>query len=263
MSAEKKYFWLKLKENFFDDKQIKYLRSLPDGDKIVITYLKMQLKSLKTMGSIRYDKILPSCEEELALMLDEDINIVKFTLNALLQINAIEILEDNTIFMLAMQELIGKESASAERVRKFRANQKLALQSNTPETNCNTDIDIEVDKEIKEEIEKEKNVEAELEVKKEDIFLICKSKGIELSTNAEDFIIDCLKKGMTKEIILYAIAEAVDHQIKNWCYVQKILNRYIFEGYRTIDEVKKDTATRERESQPMYNKKFYDKFYAN
>ena len=88
-APEKKYFWLKLKENFFDDKQIRFLRTLPDGDKIVITYLKMQLKSLKTAGTIRYDKILPTCEEELALMLDEDVNIVKFTIKALLQINVL------------------------------------------------------------------------------------------------------------------------------------------------------------------------------
>ena len=123
MTNEKKYFWLKLKENFFDDKQIKYLRSLPDGDKVVITYLKMQLKSLKTDGILKYDKLLPTCEEELALMLDEDINIVKFTINALLQINAIEILEDSTIYMIATQELIGKEGSSAKRMRKLREKQ--------------------------------------------------------------------------------------------------------------------------------------------
>ena len=127
--GQKRYFWLKLKEDFFDDKQIRYLRSLPDGDKVVITYLKMQLKSLKTAGTIRYDRILPSSEEELALLLDEDINIVKFTLKALEQINAIEILEDNSIYIIAMQELIGNEGTSAERVRRFRENQKLkALQ---------------------------------------------------------------------------------------------------------------------------------------
>lgn len=129
-TSKKKYFWLKLKEDFFDDKQVKYLRSLPDGDKIVITYLKMQLKSLKTEGTIRYDQLLPTCEEELALMLDEELNIVKFTIKALQQINVIEILEDNTIYMIAMQELIGKECESAERVRKFRSEKKGLLQCN-------------------------------------------------------------------------------------------------------------------------------------
>ena len=144
MSDNKKYYWLKLKENFFDEKQIKYLRSLPDGDKLVITYLKMQLKSLKTEGFIKYDKILPKNDEELAMILDEDINIVKLTINALLQVKAIEILDDGSFYMIAMQNLIGKESKSAERVRRFRENQKqLMLHCNGDVTKCNTEIEIE------------------------------------------------------------------------------------------------------------------------
>ena len=39
MSNNKKYYWLKLKEDFFDKKDIRYLRSLPDGDKLIIIYL--------------------------------------------------------------------------------------------------------------------------------------------------------------------------------------------------------------------------------
>lgn len=152
MSDTKKYYWLKLKENFFDEKTTKFLRRLPDGDKLVITYLKMQLKSLKTDGLLKYDRLMPSCEEELALILDEDVNIVKFTVQALLQSNVIEILDDNSIYMIAMQELIGKECQSAERVRKFRENKKLAL-------HCNTNVPMgktEIEKEIELEIEKEK-----------------------------------------------------------------------------------------------------------
>lgn len=147
MSDSKKYYWLKLKENFFDEKITKFLRKLPDGDKLVITYLKMQLKSLKTDGLLKYDRLMPSCEEELSLILDEDTNIVKLTVQALLQCNAIEILDDNSIFMIAMQELIGKECESAERVRKFRESKKLALQCNTNVPICNTEIEIELEKE--------------------------------------------------------------------------------------------------------------------
>ena len=152
MSDNKKYYWLKLKENFFDEKTTKFLRKLPDGDKLVITYLKMQLKSLKADGLLKYDRLMPSCEEELALILDEDVNIVKFTIQALLQSNVIEILDDNSIYMIAMQELIGKESQSAERVRRFRENKKLALHCNTNVPMCNT----EIEKEIEIELEKEK-----------------------------------------------------------------------------------------------------------
>ena len=153
MSDTKKYYWLKLKENFFDEKTTKFLRRLPDGDKLVITYLKMQLKSLKTDGLLKYDRLMPSCEEELALILDEDVNIVKFTIQALLQSNVIEILDDNSIFMIAMQELIGKESQSAERMRKLRERNKLLP------SHCDTNVqkcDTEIEKEIELELEKEK-----------------------------------------------------------------------------------------------------------
>lgn len=157
----KKYYWLKLKEDFFEEKQIKYLRKLPDGDKLVIAYLKMQLKSLKTEGFIKYDSILPSNIEELSMILDENINIVTLLIKALQQVGAIEILDDGSFYMIAMQDLIGKEGASAERVRKFREKQKQnetkMLQCNTNVTNCNTEI----------EKEKEKDIEIELDIEKD------------------------------------------------------------------------------------------------
>jgi len=164
MAEIKKYYWLKLKEDFFEEKQIKYLRKLPDGDKLVIAYLKMQLKSLKTEGFIKYDSILPSNIEELSMILDEDINIVTLLIKALQQVGAIEILDDGSFYMIAMQDLIGKEGASAERVRKFRERQKQneikMLPCNTNVTNCNTEIEKEkeIEKEIELDIEKDKKI---------------------------------------------------------------------------------------------------------
>ena len=164
MSDNKRYYWLKLKDTFFEEKTTKFLRKLPDGDKLVITYLKMQLKSLKANGIIKYDRLMPSCEEELSLILDEDINIVKFTIRALLQSNAIEILDDNSIYMIAVQELIGKESGSAERVRRFRENKKVALHCNTNVQKCNTEIDIEKDIDI--DIERDIDIDIERDIEK-------------------------------------------------------------------------------------------------
>ena len=147
-SDPKKYFWLKLRESFFDEKLHKYIRSLPSGDTLLIAYLKMQLKSLRTEGFIKYDQILPSSEEELAMILDEDVNTIKLLLGALEKARAIEIMDDGSIYMLAMQELIGKEGSSAERVRNFRARQKQkALQCNIDVTKCNTESELEIESE--------------------------------------------------------------------------------------------------------------------
>lgn len=152
-SDQKKFFWLKLRENFFDEKLHKYIRSLPSGDTLLIAYLKMQLKSLRTEGFIKYDQILPSSEEELAMILDEDVNTIKLLLGALEKAKAIEIMDDGSIYMLAMQELIGTEGSSAERVRNFRARQKQKmLQCNGNVTECNTEIEIESELDIEQEL---------------------------------------------------------------------------------------------------------------
>lgn len=149
-----KFYWLKLKDDFFEDKQIKYLLKLPSGSDMVIVYQKMQLKALKTEGLLRYDKILPSCSEELAMVLDADENIVKMTIAYLLKVGAVQELDDGSLYMFAMQELIGKEGDSAERVRRFREKQQAkALQCNGEVTNSNTEIE---KRDKRKEIEKDK-----------------------------------------------------------------------------------------------------------
>ena len=167
----KKYFWLKLKDDFFDEKYIKALRRLPQGDSLVIVYLKMQLKSLKTEGIIKYEQILPDAISELAMLLDEDENVVRLAIEALIKFGVVERWENQTFYMAAMQELIGSETASAARVRKHRAlktsgeNKALpkakqieVLQCNADVTECNTEIEIEkdIEKDIDTEIEKKK-----------------------------------------------------------------------------------------------------------
>ena len=169
MSERGKYYWLKLKEDFFDDKVIKYLRKLPEGPTLVIIYLKMQLKSLKTEGFLQYDGILPTCEEELALVLDESPMLVSGAINALVKMGVVERWDNDVLYMKAMQELIGSESESAARVRKHREMKKLkenaanslpgngyALPGNGHVTACNTERrekreEIEIDKRKREE----------------------------------------------------------------------------------------------------------------
>lgn len=166
----KKYFWLKLKDDFFDEKYIKALRRLPQGDSLVIVYLKMQLKSLKTEGIIKYEQILPDAVSELAMLLDEDENVVRLAIEALIKFGIVERWENQTFYMVAMQELIGSETAGAARVRKHRAlkdkeekkalpqgSVTSALHCNTDVTECNTEIEIEKDIEIDIDTEIEKS----------------------------------------------------------------------------------------------------------
>lgn len=137
--SEKRYYWLKLYDTFFENKTSKYLRKLPDGDKILLVYLKLQLKLLKTEGVFVYENLCDTLADEISLTIDEDINIVKLLLAALDKTKAIEFLNENTFMLNEMQDLIGSEGSSAERVRKHRQKYKL-LQCNTQVTDGNEQV---------------------------------------------------------------------------------------------------------------------------
>ena len=167
-NTAKKYYWLKLKEDFFRDKKIKKLRRIAGGDTFTIIYLKMQLLSLQHEGKLFFDNVEENFVEELALEIDEEIENVSVTVAYLLKNGLLEEVEDDSYILPQAIQSIGSESSSAERVRRHRAKKKKQLpepeknpelpepekpmlQCNTSVTNCNTEIEIE--KEIEKDIE--------------------------------------------------------------------------------------------------------------
>ncbi|WP_432772701.1 phage replisome organizer N-terminal domain-containing protein [Francisella salimarina] len=132
----KKYYWLKLKNNFFSQREIKKIRKIPGGDTYVIIYLKLQLHSLENVGQILYAETEENICEQLSYDLDEDIKNIQITLKILEMNKLIEKHENQDISMIETKELIGTESESASRVRKHR-NKKKALQCNQAVTGSN------------------------------------------------------------------------------------------------------------------------------
>ena len=162
--ATKKYYWLKLKNDFFTNKKIKKLRKIAGGDTYTIIYLKMQLLSIKDNGKLFFENVEDSFAEELALELDEDVENVKVTLiyliknELLIEVNSEEFLLPETM------ECIGSETNKAELMRKKRAKEKQLEGNNVtellpPVTKCYTEI--EKDK------EKEKNKIIDIEIDKD------------------------------------------------------------------------------------------------
>ena len=165
----KRYYWLKLYEDFFSSKRIKKLRKLAGGDTLTIIYFKMQLKALKNDGYLYFDDYggdyKESLFEQLALDLDEEPINVSMCIQYLLSVGLLEMSDDGkTLYLTYLQHCIGSESASAQRVRELRERQKeqKALQCNTNVTNvkriCNAEKEIEIEKEI--DIDKESKKKA-------------------------------------------------------------------------------------------------------
>jgi predicted phage replisome organizer len=142
--AEKRYYWLKLKDDFFAQKEIKKLRKIAGGDTYTIIYLKLQLLSLKNEGIIAFEGIEENFIEEMALVLDEDVENVRVTILYLQKVGFLEEISADEYLLPQAVESIGSETTVAARVRKHRESKKL-LQCNTQVTKSNTEIDIEKD----------------------------------------------------------------------------------------------------------------------
>ena len=162
----KRYYWLKLKADWFSDKRIKKLRSIAGGDTHTIIYLKMMLLSLKDEGKLYFEGVEDNFASEIALALDEDAENVKLTLAFLQRHGLIEIGDDDEYQLTEVPTNIGSETASAMRVREHRERKKESrlLQCNTSETGCNNlkqICSVEREKEIERDKELEKEGEGE------------------------------------------------------------------------------------------------------
>ena len=158
MGDEKRYYWLKLKDDFFQSRKMKKLRKVAGGDTYTIIYLKLQLLSINNDGVIEFEGTDEDIFHQLSLDIDEEIDDIKMTV-AFCTANDLIELQEQDLFLNDVPKLIGSEGASARRVRKHRIkqeNEKLkalqsngqSLQSNSRVTKCNTEIDIDKDIDI-------------------------------------------------------------------------------------------------------------------
>lgn len=123
----KRYYWLRLKDDFFSSKRIKKLRKLAGGDTYTIIYLKLQLLAMKTDGIIKYTGLEEDFADELALDIDEEADNVRVTLSYLLSTGLAETSDNVSYFFPYAVENTGSEVASTKRSRECRARKKATL----------------------------------------------------------------------------------------------------------------------------------------
>lgn len=139
--SEAKKFWLKLERNFLQSRFIKIIKSMDNENEYILFYLALMLESVESVGHLRFTELVPYDEKMLAALTDINIDIVRSALVLFKNLGMIVILEDSTIFIPEVPRLTGKESESADRVRRFRANKAtLSLQCNNDVTDCNSSV---------------------------------------------------------------------------------------------------------------------------
>ncbi len=152
MAEAKKYYWLKLKRDFFKRHDIRIIEEMPNGKDYILFYLKLLLESIDHEGNLRFSETIPYNEQMLSVVTNTNVDIVRSAMKMFVELNMMDILDDQTIFMTEVEKLIGSEAWSTERSRRCREKKKL-LQCNTLATLCNEEKDIE--KETDKDKEKE------------------------------------------------------------------------------------------------------------
>lgn len=147
----KKYYWLKLKEDFFDDDTISFIEEQENGKEYCLFYLKLCLKSLKTNGTLMRligENYIPYDAKALSKLTNTNIDTVTNAMNLFQKIGLISVFETGEIYINQINEMIGKETQMALYMRQKRAKEKLpeveeVNNVNLMLTECKTEIDID------------------------------------------------------------------------------------------------------------------------
>ena len=167
--ADKKYYWLKLKKDFFKRHDIQIIENMPNGKDYVLFYLKLLVESVDHNGGLRFNETIPYNEQMLATITNTNIDTVSKAMELFRSLGMVEILDDQTIYMNEVSKMLGAETYWAEKKREQRQKAKLNL-SETPQighcpsevqtvqvmSKVEKEIDIELDKDIEKEKDKKK-----------------------------------------------------------------------------------------------------------
>ncbi len=151
MADNRKYYYLKLKENYFDDDSIILLESMQDGILYSYILLKLYLKSLKYGGRLQLDEGIPYTPQMIATITRQQIGTVERAIKIFLQLGLMEQTPDGGFYMSNIELLIGQSSTEGERKRRARQANRLALNAGGQMFAQRPDIrppEIEIEKEI-------------------------------------------------------------------------------------------------------------------
>lgn len=251
MSDNKKYYYLKLKDNFFDSDQMIVLQNMQDGYLYSDILMKLYLRSLKTEGKLMFNNMIPYTPQVLAQVVRHQVGTVEKALQIFQQLGLIEVLDNGAIYMLDIQNFIGKSSTEADRVRNYRekikkedikelpevcTNVQKMNDKSTPEIEKEKEIDIEIEKDININKKNKKKAATTTEIDK---VINEKIQDDEIKANFYEFIKmrKTIKKPLTTKGVelaiqkLYKLSNVKEEQIL-------ILNNSIMNNWQGLFELK-------------------------
>jgi predicted phage replisome organizer len=164
MADVKKYYYMRLKENFFDSEEMVVLESMQDGMLYSNILIKMYLKSLKANGMLMFKDTIPYNPTMIATITRHQVGTVEKALQLFEQLGLIEVLDNGAIYMNDIELFIGKTSTEGERKKAARMkieqvkNEQITFSGQmsgqmsdkrTPELELELELELEKEKEKK------------------------------------------------------------------------------------------------------------------
>ena len=230
MSDNKKYYYLKLRENFFDNDDVAILESMPDGILYSNILLKLYLRSLKNNGKLMFNDRIPYNAQMLSTITRQPVAVVEKSVGIFKEMGLIEVLDNGAIYMLDIQNFIGSSNTEADRKREYR--QKIALEKGKKLLgHLSGQMSDEQAPEIEKEIDVDENSVAL--IVEEYQSRIAPLDGTQFEILKEFITLD----GMEAKVVLKAIGLAADNGKRNFSYIRAILTNWKKDGVLTIAAV--------------------------
>ena len=242
MSDNKKYYYLRVKENFYDSDEMIILESMPDGFLYSNILIKLYLRSLKNNGKLMFNDRIPFNSEMLSKITRHPVAVIEKAVSIFKEMNLIDVLDNGAIFMLDIESFIGKSNTEADRKRDYRRRiekekQKILLGHLSGQMSDEHPPELEIEKE--KEIEIDIDIEKDLENNTLKIIVdeyqsrISPIDGIQFETLKEFITLD----GMEPDVVLKAISLAADNGKRNFSYIKAILQNWKNDGLLSIAAV--------------------------
>lgn len=246
MSDNKKYYYLKLKDNFYDSEQMIILQNMQDGYLYSDILMKLYLRSLKNEGRLMFNNIIPYTPQVLAQVVRHQVGTVEKALQVFQQLGLIEVLDNGAIYMLDIQNFIGKSSTEADRIRLYRDKIKKEEQKSIPASCTNVQ---ELNDKNTLEIEKETDIDTDTELQQQkdtandDAKLVKAIKFYQDNINLmTPFEFERLHEyeDMDEDLIIFAMQKSIEQNVKTMKYIEGILKSWKAKGIKTLAQAKEE-----------------------
>ena len=236
MADNKRYYYLKLKEDFFESDEAVVLESMPDGYIYSNILLKLYLRSLKNDGFLMFNNLIPYNSQMLATITRHQVGTIEKAVKIFKDLQLIDILDNGAIYMTNIKNFVGKSSTDADRKRvEYNKKKRVGEISTIGVEKTPPEIEIEIEKDI----EIKKDIELEVDNRKSATDTNIYDYYQQRIGSIDGYQVEQLQNYLSAdhlepELVKRAIDRAADNGKRNFGYVNAILKSWAQSGIRTV-----------------------------